>query len=349
MGAIASLRRLRSLCNCAVGVFMVAALAPPASAADPIRIGILRVSGSGAVFLAKEKGYFAAEGLDAQLLYFEAGQPVAVGVVSGGLDFGAAGVSSALYTLAGQGALKLIAGLVYDTRSAHGSGVLASNAAYAAGLKSFADMKAHSVGLTQMGSTFEYAIALVAAKYDVPLGSMTMVPLQSLSNVASALAGGKVDLGVLVAVPALHLLAADRAKLLGWVGDEQPWQVGAIWTSTKIADERQSLVERFLRAVRKGAHDYQRAFYAGAKGERMDGPAARATYAIIAKYVQQSPAQLKQSMGYVDPEERLDTADVARQIGWFHDQGMIKHKVTLDQVIDRRYVIPLVGPAGENR
>jgi len=207
MPAAPFFRRISSRRRCLFALLLLSALlARAASAAEPIKIGILRVSGSGAVFLAKEKGYFAAEGLDARLVYFDAGQPVAVGVVSGGLDFGAAGVSSALYTLGGEGALKIIAGLVYDTRSAHGSGVLVSNQAYAAGLKTFADMSGHSVGLTQIGSTFEYAIALVAAKHGVPLTSLTMVPLQSLPNVASALAGGKVDIGVLVAVPALHLL-----------------------------------------------------------------------------------------------------------------------------------------------
>lgn len=46
-------------------------------------------------------------------------------------------------------------------------------------------------------------------------------------------------------------------------------------------------------------------------------------------------------MGYVDTDERLDVRDITRQIAWFKAQGMIKGEVEIDQVIDKRYVIPL--------
>lgn len=312
----------------------------PLRATEPIKIGLLKTAGTGPVFIAKDKGYFAAEGLDADLVPFDAGQPVAVAAVSGAIDFGAAGVTSALYTLAGQGAVRLIAGLTYDSPGFHGSGIVVSNKAYGAGLTSLKAMAGHSVGLTQIGSTFHYAMAIVADKYGVPLGSMKMLPLQSLPNVASAVAGGQADLGVLVAPIALPLVDHGNAKLLGWVGDETPWQVAAVWTSTKIADGKRDEVERFLRAMRRGSHDYHDAFI-GKDGARRDGPLAPEVYAILAKNLGQSVDQVKLSLGYVDENNRLDVDDIKRQIAWFTGQGMIKGQVDIDQVIDRRYVLPL--------
>ena len=151
-------------------------LAAPASAAEKIKIGTLMTTGTGPLFIAQEKGYFAAEGLEAELVPFDAGQPVAVAAVSGDIDFGAAGVTSALYTLAQQGALRLIAGWAYDAPSFHTSGIIASNHAYEGGLTALAALGGHTIGITQIGSSYQYALSLVAAKYGADMASMRMVP-----------------------------------------------------------------------------------------------------------------------------------------------------------------------------
>jgi len=60
---------------------------------------------------------------------------------------------------------------------------------------------------------------------------------------------------------------------LGWVGDQAPWQIGAIFASTKTDTTRHELVERFLHAFRKGAKEYHDAF-TGPGETRRDGPTA---------------------------------------------------------------------------
>ena len=155
-------------------------LAQPSAAAEKINIGTLMTTGTGPLFLAQERGYFAAEGLEAEIVPFDAGQPVAVAAVAGDIDFGVAGVTSALYTLAGQGALRLIGGWAYDAPSFHTSGVVVSNRAYEGGLTSFKALGGHTIGLTQIGSSYQYAVSLVAEKYGVDLKSLRMVPLQSM-------------------------------------------------------------------------------------------------------------------------------------------------------------------------
>lgn len=315
---------------------------PPGLAAETIKIGTLTTTGSGPLYIALDKGYFAAEGLDATLVPFDAGQPVAVATVSGDIDFGVAGVTSALYTLAQQGALKLIGGWAYDAPSFHTSAVIVSNRAYDAGLKSFKDLAGHSAALTQIGSSYHYALSLITDKYGVDLKTMRMVPLQSMANIASAIAGGQADSSVLIVSAALPLIDHQSAKVLGWVGDETPWQVAAIWISTKTADMRHETVMHFLNALRKGTAEYDNAFSDG-DGKRRDGPTAPATYAIMSKHLSQTVDQMKFAIGYADPELRLDVADVERQIAWYRAQGMIKGEVAIDQVIDRRYAIPLPG------
>ena len=86
-------------------------LAAPAEANDIIKIGAVKVAANGPNFIALEKGYFAAEGLTAEITFFESAEPIAVAVVSGSIDFGATGPGGAFYNLAGQNAVRIISGL----------------------------------------------------------------------------------------------------------------------------------------------------------------------------------------------------------------------------------------------
>jgi NitT/TauT family transport system substrate-binding protein len=308
--------------------------------AEPMKVGLLMVVTSGPVMIAKEKGYFAAEGFDAELVPFDAGQPVAVAAVAGAIDFGVAGVTSALYTLAAQGALRVIAGSNEDRPGFPAAGLVVSNHAYDEGLRSLKDLAGHSVGLTQIGSTYHYAFALVAAKYGIDLASMRLLPLQAFSNLAAAVKGGQDDVAVLTKTAAQPMLEHGDAKLLAWVADEATWQVGAVWTSTKTLEQHRDRAERFLRALRRGAQDYAAAFVAK-DGTRADGPTAPAILAILQKYIDQPPAQMAGAIGYTDPDLRLDVTDVQRQLAWYRSQGMLKTDITIDQVIDRKLVVPL--------
>lgn len=315
-------------------------LAPSANAAEKLKIGTLMTLGAGPLYVGIDRGYFAKEGFDIELVPFEAGQPVAVATVSGDIDFGIAGVTSALYTLAGQGALRLVGGWGYDRDGFPASAIVASNRAYEAGLKSIKDLGGHSIGLTQIGSTYHYALAIIAEKYGVDLKTVRTLPLQSFPNVASAVVGGQADAGLLLAVTTLPLLDRGDAKLLAWVGDEVPWQVAAIWVSTKTANERGDMVKRFLRALAAGAKDCDDAFV-GPGSARKDGPTAPQIYAIIGNYVKIPVAQMATSLGYVDPQLRLDMKDIARQIAWYKSQGMLKSEVTPEQAVDKRYAVAL--------
>ena len=59
-----------------VTAFSLAASA--AGAAERVRIGLLKLSSAAPLFLAKERGYFEQEGIDADLKFFDAAVPIAV-------------------------------------------------------------------------------------------------------------------------------------------------------------------------------------------------------------------------------------------------------------------------------
>ena len=312
----------------------------PVEAAEHIKVGTLKLAQYSPVFIAQEKGYFAAEGLDAELVMFESAEPAAVAVVSGDLDFAVAGTSAGLFTLAGQGAIRIIGGSFREAPGFRNFGFTVSNRAFAAGLKSYKDLPGHTMAVTQIGSPTHYNVALIAEKFGLDLKSIQVVPVQSLPNELSAVKGGQVDATLLAAT--LVIPAAERGdvQLLGWAGDETPWQFAVLFAGTKTANDRHDTVERFLRAYKKAARDYYDAF-TGADGKRQDGASAPEILALIAKFTGQPAERIETGISYVDPEARLDVKDVLHQIAWYKSQGMVKGEVDGDQIIDKRYVIPL--------
>jgi len=314
--------------------------APNPAISETIKIGAVKVAANGPNFIALEKGYFAAEGFTAEIIFFESAEPIAVAVVSGSIDFGATGPGGAFYNLAGQNAVRIVSGLA---REAPGFPVFVfavSNQAFKSGFTSFKEMSGRSLSVTQLGSPAHYAAALLEAKFGVDPKAVRILPLQSQSNQISAVTGGQADSGIILATAATPAITRGDILRLGYVGDETPFQTGILFTSGKAANERPDMVERYLRAFRKGAHDYHDAFI-GEDGKRRDGATSSEILAILAKYVGQPPEQIRAGISYIDTAATLDVKDILRQLAWFQSQGMVKAEVRGDQVYDKRYVIPL--------
>lgn len=315
-------------------------VAPGAFALDQIKIGVGKLASTAPVMIAQDKGYFAAENLTAEFVFFDAAQTITMGVTSGDLDFGVTAVSGAFYQLAGQGTIKLIAGTVRDEPGFQQYAFVVSNRAYEAGLKSYKDMAGHSVAIVQVGGPIHYVLALLEDKYGIDPAKVKPLPLQAIPNQVSAVTGGQADAGVIPATAAMPSVARGDMKLIGYTGDEVQWQAGGAFASTKTINERRDLVERFLRAFRKGSADYFAAFNAP-DGSRKDGPTAPTVLAIIAKYLNQKPEDIALGIPYLEGQGRIDVKDIAHQLVWYHEQGMLKTDVKAEDVIERRYIVEL--------
>ena len=231
------------------------------------KIGVLRLSSSAPVFIAQDKGYFREAGLDIELKFFDAAQPIAVATTSGDVDFGITAFTAGLYNLAGKGTLKVIGGMSREKSGYPLIGYFASNNAYAAGLKTPMDLAGKRVAVTQVGSSFHYSLGLLADKYGFKLSEVKVLPLQSLSNAAAALKGETVDAALLPASTARKLIDDGGAKLLGWVGDETPWQLGAVFASPKTLNNH-ALVTKLLAALVRADREYHDVILAAVKTAR---------------------------------------------------------------------------------
>ena len=321
------------------GLALVAAFAAAHARAETIKIGVSKLASCSPIAIALAKGYFKQEGIEPDLVFFDAQQPIAVATVSGDVDFGIAAETAALYSLAGSGKLKVIGGGASEAPTFHYLSILASKSAWDAGLKSPKDLGGHSDALTQMGTGLQYAMGLLAEKHGFDIKSIKFMPLQSNANIASALAGGRVDASIFSAQGALPLIEKGDVKLLGWIGDDTGVdQAYLLFVQTDIADKRPETVKHFLAAYRKGAHDFYDAF-TDKDGKRTDGPTAPAILAILSDYLHQPVELVQRGIPYFDPEGRIDTKDVQHQIDWYREQGLLKGDVSTATLVDRRYAL----------
>ncbi len=313
----------------------------PVRAAEHIKLGASKTASGGAGYIAIEKGYFAAEGLDAEMVFFDSAVPIAVAAVSGDIDIGTTGLSAGFYNLAGDGGLRIIGAQGHEAPGFHTIGYFVSRRAYEAGFKSLGDLGGRTIGLSQFGTPGHYVLGATAAKYGVDLATLHLTQLQSNANVISAMMGGQVDGTVTVLqTQMLPLIERGDIKVLSWTGDEIAFQDRAIFVPTRTANEKRPMLEHFLAAYRKGARDYHDAFI-GPDERPKDGPSGAATIAIIAKYVGQSPDAVRSGIAYIDPQLRVNVADVMRQIAWYKSQNMVKGDIDGQKIIDRRYVVEL--------
>ena len=304
----------------------LALLATPA-AAEKTSLSVLKLASSGPVFLAQDLGHFAAEGLEIEFKFFAAAQPVAVAVVSGDAEFGVTGLTAGFYNLAGKGALKIIAGQSREEPGYRLSAYMVSNQAFAAGVRSPADFGGRSFAMTQVGSTFHYMIGLLAEKKGFDLSKNRLLALQSIPNMVSALQGGQADTAILPSTVAVPMAERGDARIVGWAGDETPWQLGALFTSPKMIDTRKATVERFVRAYKKGVAAYDVAFQ-----KKTDAAATDRALDILAKYTEQQKGAIAAGLPYIEPEARFSARDIAKQVAYWQSQGQADKSVEAREI-----------------
>jgi len=320
----------------AASILLGLCVATPASA-ESIKIALTKLLSYPSVPIAMERGYFAEQGLEPELVFFDAAEPMALALTAGDVDFAVSGLSAGFYTLAALGRIRVLASAAIEQPGFYNLAILGSNKAYDAGLVTAHDLPGHTYGVTQIGTSLQYALGLLAEKDHFAMSELAVRPLQAIPNVLTALGGNQIDAAVLPATPALPLLDRGTIKLLGWVSDLTPGWMGAVaFTSAKETDESDDVVRRFLIAYRKGSRDYHDAF-AGKDNKRQNNTATPEMLELLSRFTRVPIELIERAMPYLDPEGRVAMADLAHQIAWYKAQGMMKADVSPEDFVDRRF------------
>lgn len=319
---------------------VVAGLAMPATAQERAVIGTQRLTENGALFIAAAEGYFRAEGIDLGMTAYDSDQAVAEALAAGTTDFGLAGFTPAAFNFAGKGVIKAIAAQTREKRFYEGAELVASNVGYARGLRKFEDLANKKIALDALGSVSHYQLEQIARVKQIDLGRIEVKPLQTLNAIARAVGTGQVDAAILPAPYARELMAANQAKLVGWYSEIDEQQMGALFVSTKMIRTRREVVEKFVRAYRRGVADYAAALLRkDVHSKRTSDTKSHEAATMIARYVypdhRDSGASMVEAGAYfIEPQAQLDLADIERQIAWYKGRGLVDKSVNARDVVD---------------
>ncbi len=313
-------------------------LGSPALANTRINVGALRFTSHAPSFVAYERGYFADEGLDVEFKFFQAAQPMAVAIASGDADYAVTAISGGLVSLAEKGATKVIGGALSEEPGIDGQMILASNAAFEAGLTDPTLLDGKSFAMTQAGSSFHYMGSRIAGASDA---TVNFKPLQKVGAIIGAMKSGQVDAWTIVPHIGKALAGAGAVQHIGMVSDYIPdYQVTTVFTSAANAANERARTEAFLRAFGKGADDFNAALVDKTAGD----DAAEEMVTLIHKYVytdrpyEKAAPSIRNGAMRINKNAALNMKSVEDQLGWFRSEGLIKDSITTETLVDPSYV-----------
>lgn len=322
-----------------MGAATAVGLAAPALAQPrKITVGALRFTSHAGSFVAVERGYFDEAGLDVELRFFDAAQPMAVAIASGDVDYAITAISGGLVSLAQKGAIKVIGGALQEEVGIDGQKFLVSDAAYQAGITAPGLLDGKSFGVTQTGSSFHYMGSKMAEAEGI---SLTYKPLQKVGAIIGALKSAQIDAWSIVPHIAKPLAGSGAVHIIGDVATYLPdYQVTTVFTSAKNAESEQQMTQGFIGAYSKGVADYNDAMITKSGGE--DGVMAMVD--LIHQYVYTDRPREKAAPSIINGTMRLNegaamnVASIADQLSWFQSEGLVDADITLETLIDTSYV-----------
>lgn len=318
-------------------------LASAAQANEPLRLGLLHTLSPAPFYIAQERGYFKDEGIDLTFRFFQAAQPIAAAAVAGDIDVGVTALTGGFFNLAEKGTLKVIGGAMHEEKGYEGSAILVSNKAYDAGLTSIDKLPNHSFAITQYGSSFHYIMGRIAEDHGFDLKSVTLRPVQQIANMVAAVTSDQVDATIAIASVAKPLAASGQVHILGWVGDQVPYQLTAVFTTPAMIANKPDLLKHFAAAYQHGVADYRDAFLRlDAAGHPVVDAKTDAAVALLTKYVFTGDPNARQKIlngvGFYDAGGALDVKDVENQVRWFKAQGLVKGDMDPAAMLDTHFL-----------
>lgn len=192
------------------------------------------------LFLGKEKGIYAAEGIDLELVLVTSRIQVTA-LTTGDLEF--SGAQSQVSGAAAIGFPVKVVGFITVKPTFWLVG--------RPEIRSIPDLKGKIVGITAIGSSTDTLARYIVRKYGlVPDKEVALFATGTTSNILAALNGGSVQAGMLS--PPFHAMAKLMGfHILAYLGDHVEQSLSGVGTSEKMLRERPETVKKVLRGLLK--------------------------------------------------------------------------------------------------
>ena len=213
------------------------------ASAQKLRVGYVHVFDDAPVVVAREKGFFAAEGLDAQVTSFTSGPTLVKGLVSDQLEIGVLGFTNAI-TWSAQGADLKIIGKVQEGYHS----LIARNDR---NIKTLKDLKGKSLASQSAGSTADIVLKGVVLKSAGLTDKNLQIVYTAPSTALASLRAGRVDSAFLFepydSVARLALPVTEVYE----VGKSWPFPCMVVIVPGKLIKEQPVSAAKFLASIKR--------------------------------------------------------------------------------------------------
>ncbi|ODU07021.1 MAG: hypothetical protein ABS81_02710 [Pseudonocardia sp. SCN 72-86] len=297
-------------------------------------------------FIAAERGYFAAEGLQVDLQPFKSGADVVAPLGSGDLDVGSGGPSAGFYNALGRGIdIRIVADKGRPIPGHSYSTLLVRKDLVDSGrFRSLADLKGLTVAGYGDGSTPDVWFSKMLKDNGIARDDVRINALPGPEQVV-ALQNGSVDAATTAEPNATQ--AVESGAAVRFAGSDEFYpdqQVAVLLYSGAFAKDRPAVATAFMRAWLRGVRDYNAAL----AGPVLAGPGSDDVIAIIRKYIPLDPALLKKvNSQAVSNDGAMNVASLQDYVGFYRDRNLLERPdVDVAKAVDTTFIDAAVADLG---
>jgi NitT/TauT family transport system substrate-binding protein len=305
---------------------------PPLSPPVAIKVGSQGTVAERGIFIALERGYFAEEGLDVDLIPVRTDQiPL---LVTGEIDFSNGGSDPSVFNAVQRGVgVKIVAyNIVIGEHDSSSAFVVRKDLVDGGQYREPSDLKGRTVGVPPASATPMIFLERWLAKGGLALPDVSTVNLP-FADLVPALANRGVDAAFLaepfITISERQGTAVEAAP----TGDLYPGMVGNVLTISPVLAERNpEAARRFVTARLRGIRDYYRAI------QQNDGGRDEIVQILI-KYTPIKDPNLYGRLltSPVDPNSPLTERPLNELQDYYVQTGAVQQRVDVRQVVDPSY------------
>jgi NitT/TauT family transport system substrate-binding protein len=303
----------------------VAPTAPPQRQA--IRYGYVPIVASAAMYLAQDRGYFAEQGIDLEMLSFDSGALMPPALSAGQLEAGHGTPGPALFNaLAREITIKTIASISYNGTQLMVRKDLADQ------IRSVADLRGKRISFMVEGSPIDLTMRRVLYQNGLTLQDVDVQRL-SMPDSTAALVNNGIDAAAVVEpFPVLIETRNAGSRPLDVQGMVWQDEASIVLAGPSLLSRGDAAGTAFLVGFMKGMRDFE----AAQRDHKLVDPAVTE---IISHWTNIPVEVLAQAVDSgAPPNNRVDLDDLIRQQDFWAQEGLVQNKANLSNFVEYKYL-----------